>query len=281
VLGRVRSKGWVVASETCALDLVKARYVRDVEPGEIIFIDKNGLRSERYCAHARITPHHCIFEQVYFARPDSRVFGDTVHDVRLNLGAHLAREHPVEADVVISVPDSGNSAAIGYARESGIMYDRGLIRNHYVGRTFINPRQSDRITGVDVKLNPVKTVVKGRRVVVVDDSIIRGTTSRRRIKMLRNAGAREVHMRISCPPTRHPCFYGIDFPTTGELIAATHDLDEIRDELGLDSLGYLSVEGLLASVSGPPENYCTACWTGEYIVPVGKHLGRFSRKRRR
>jgi len=281
VLGRVRKNGWVVASETCALDLVKARYVREIEPGEILFIDGDGPRSERFCADAHVQPHHCIFEQVYFARPDSRVFGDVVHDVRLQLGANLAREHPVKADVVISVPDSGNSAAIGYARESGIPYDRGLIRNHYVGRTFINPRQSDRITAADVKLNPVRSVIRGKRVIVVDDSIVRGITSRGRIRMLRKAGAKEIHMRISCPPTRHPCYYGIDFPTTTELIAATHSVEEIRDELELDSLGYLSVEGLLASVSKPPEDYCTACWTGDYVTPVDKHLGRFSRKRKR
>jgi len=241
VLGRVRSKGWVVCSETCALDLVKARYIRDVAPGEIVFIDKKGLRSETFCVKRRVQPHHCIFEQVYFARPDSRVFGDVVHEVRLALGANLAKEHPVEADVVVSVPDSGNSGAIGYARASGIPYDRGFIRNHYVGRTFINPRQSDRITGADVKLNPVKSVIRGKRVVVVDDSIIRGTTSRGRIRMLRAAGAKEVHMRISCPPTRHACYYGIDFPTTTELIAANYTVEEIRDELELDSLGYLSV----------------------------------------
>lgn len=281
VLGRVGRHGWAVASETCALDLVKARYVREVEPGEIVFIDRRGLRSERFVPEGRIRPHGCIFEQVYFARPDSVVFGDTVHEVRVKLGANLAREHPVDADVVISVPDSGNSAAIGYARASGIPYDRGLIRNHYVGRTFINPRQSDRVTGVDVKLNPVRRVIRGRRVVVVDDSIIRGTTSRGRIRMLRRAGAKEIHMRVSCPPTRHPCFYGIDFPTTTELLAADRDLDAIRDFLELDSIGYLSVEGLLSSVSGPPENYCTACWTGDYIVPVDKHMGRYARKRKR
>ncbi|HUU43615.1 MAG TPA: amidophosphoribosyltransferase [Planctomycetota bacterium] len=281
VLGRVRKSGWVVASETCALDLVKARYVREIEPGEILFIDRNGLRSERFCAESRVRPHHCVFEQVYFARPDSVVFGDVVHDVRVALGRHLAREHPVEADVVISVPDSGNSAAIGYARESGIPYDRGLIRNHYVGRTFINPRQSDRVTGADVKLNPVRSVIRGKRVVIIDDSIIRGTTSRGRIRMLRRAGAREIHMRVSCPPTRHPCFYGIDFPTTTELIAATHTVEEIRDELDLDSLGYLSIDGMLDSVSGDPDHYCTACWSGKYIVPVERHLGRFSRRRKK
>lgn len=281
VLGRAGRNGWVVASETCALDLVKARYVREVAPGEIVFIDRRGLRSERFVPQSRIRPHYCIFEQVYFARPDSRVFGDTVHEVRVKLGENLAREHPVDADVVISVPDSGNSAAIGYARGSGIAVDVGFVRNHYVGRTFINPSQADRVTGVDVKLNAVKPIIRGKRVVVVDDSIIRGTTSRGRIRVLRRAGAKEIHMRVSCPPTRHPCYYGIDFPTTTELLAADRSLDDIRDFLELDSIGYLSVEGLLASVSGPPEHYCTACWTGDYIVPVDKHTGRYSRKRKR
>ena len=281
VLGRAGRKGWVIASETCALDLVKARYVREVAPGEMVFIDRRGLRSERFVPESRIRPHQCIFEQVYFARPDSRVFGDTVHEVRVKLGENLAREHPVDADVVISVPDSGNSAAIGYARASGVPYDLGFVRNHYVGRTFINPSQADRMTGVDVKLNVVKPIIRGKRVVVVDDSIIRGTTSRGRIRVLRRAGAKEIHMRVSCPPTRHPCYYGIDFPTTTELLAADRSLDDIRDFLELDSIGYLSVEGLLASVSGPPDHYCTACWTGDYIVPVDKHTGRYSRKRKR
>jgi amidophosphoribosyltransferase len=280
VLGKL-GHAWVVASETCALDLVKARYVRDVAPGEIVFIDGNGLAAESYVGEKRVRPHHCIFEQVYFARPDSVVFGDTVHEVRVRLGRRLAREHPVSADVVISVPDSGNSATIGYARESGIPEDRGFIRNHYVGRTFIQPQQADRITGVDVKLNVVKTVVKGRRVIVVDDSIIRGTTSRGRIRMLRKCGAKEIHLRISCPPTRFPCFYGIDFPTTTELLAADRDIEGIRKFLELDSVGYLSIEGLLSSVSGPKENYCTACWSGEYCVNVDRHLGRFKAKRKR
>ena len=280
VLGRIGRKGHVIASETCALDLVKARYVRDVEPGEMIFIDKNGLRSDFYVPKSQIQPHHCIFEQVYFARPDSRVFGDHVHQVRLRMGANLARENPVDADVVISVPDSGNSAAIGYARESGITYDRGFIRNHYVGRTFINPKQSARVTGVDVKLNAVTPVIKRKRVVVVDDSIIRGTTSLGRIRMLRDAGAKEVHIRISCPPTRHPCFYGIDFPTTTELLASGRTVEQIRKFLEVDSVGYLSVEGMLSSVSKSPDDYCTACWTGDYIVPVGTHQGRFQRGRK-
>jgi amidophosphoribosyltransferase len=281
VLGRIGKSAWVVASETCALDLVKARYVRDVECGEIVFIDKSGLTCEKYVAEKRVQPHHCLFEQVYFARPDSLVFGDTVHEVRVKLGRHLAQEHPVEADVVMAVPDSGNSAAIGYARESGIPYDQGFIRNHYVGRTFIQPHQSDRITGVDVKLNAVKTVVKGKRIVVVDDSIIRGNTSRSRIRMLRRTGAKEIHMRIACPPTKYPCFYGIDFPTTTELLAGQMDVEGIRKFLELDSLGYLSIDGLLSSVSGAPTDYCTACWSGDYIVPVDRHLGRFKGKRRK
>ena len=281
VLGRFGKKGWVVTSETCALDLVKAHYVREILPGEILFIDDRGVRSERFVPPARIRPHHCVFEQVYFSRPDSIVFADCVHEVRVRLGRTLARECPVDADVVISVPDSGNSAAIGYARESGIPYDRGLIRNHYVGRTFINPIPEDRVTGVDVKLNAVRSVVKGKRVIVVDDSIIRGTTSRGRVRMLRRAGAREIHMRVSCPPTRYPCFYGIDFPTPGELLASQRDLDQIRNFIELDSIGYLSLDGLLGSLTGPAGNYCTACWSGEYIVPIDKHQGRFRDRRRK
>jgi amidophosphoribosyltransferase len=281
VLGRVGSQGWAVASETCAFDLVKARYVRDVEPGEIVFIDKDGLHAGKYVGEDQIHPHHCIFELVYFSRPDSRVFGDTVHVARMRMGRELAREYPVEADVVVAVPDSGNDSALGYARESGIPLDHGFIRNHYVGRTFIQPEQSDRIQGVEVKLNVVKPVVKGKRVIVVDDSIIRGTTSRSRVQMLRAAGAKEVHLRISCPPTRHPCFYGIDFPTTAELLAFDKDMDEIRDFLELDSTGYLSMEGMLKSVSQPPDHYCTACWSGEYIVPIGRYAGRFGKRRKR
>jgi amidophosphoribosyltransferase len=280
-LGRVGEKGWALASETCAFDLVKARYVRDVRPGEIVFIDRRGLRSESFVPKEQCRPHHCIFEIIYFARPDSRVFGDCVHDVRVRLGRRLAQEHPAKADVVIAVPDSGNSAAQGFAQESRLPLDRGFIRNHYVGRTFITPQQEDRIEKVEVKLNVVRSAVRRKRVIVVDDSIIRGTTSKSRIRMLRRAGAREIHMRITCPPTRHPCFFGIDFPTRAELLASERDLRQIRDFLEVDSVGYLSKEGMLDSVSNPPDHYCTACWTGDYPCPIGNHTGRFRSGRRR
>jgi amidophosphoribosyltransferase len=267
VLGRL-DDAWVVASETSAFDLVGVEFIREVEPGEIVIIDDDGIRSEWITPKGSVTPAHCIFEQVYFARPDSFMFGDNVHAVRKRFGAQLAREHAVDADIVVSVPDSGNSAAMGYAEESGIPLERGFIRNHYVGRTFIKPGADSRAAGVQIKLNIVKDVVKDKRVVVIDDSIIRGNTSRARIKQLRDAGAKEVHFRISCPPTLSPCFYGIDFPTTTELIAANKTLDEIRDHLELDSIGYLSLEGMLSCVSQPETHYCTACWTGNYRVSI-------------
>lgn len=265
---------YVVASETCAFDLARVEYIRDIEPGEILHISDSGMMSEWIVPRGSVTPSFCIFEHVYFSRPDSCVNGDTVHLVRRKLGKQLAVEHPVQADVVIAIPDSGNSAAVGFAEESGIPYDRGFIRNHYVGRTFIQPSQDQRDLGVEIKLNVVKDVVRGKRVVVVDDSIIRGTTSKSRVRNLRDAGAREVHMRISCPPTISPCFYGIDFPTEKELIAATMDVDSIRKHLGLDSLGYLSVEGMLRATSKPADHFCTACFTKKYPVPVGNGLNK-------
>jgi len=258
----------VVASETCALRQVGAEYIRDVDPGEMIRISKWGMRSHRFVPEGQIRPQHCIFELIYFARPDSSVFGQNVHEVRKKLGAQLAREHPVEADVVIPVPDGGNSAAIGYAQESGIPLDRGFIRNHYIGRTFIQAEQGARASNVAIKLSPLAEVVKGKRVIVVDDSIVRGTTSRAKLAQLRAAGARELHMRVTCPPHCFPCYYGIDFQAEGELIAARHSVDEIRDFLKLDSLGYLSVDGMLDCVRPPRENYCTACFTGKYAIPV-------------
>ena len=255
------------ASESCAFDLLEADVVRELELGEVV-VAREG-RIESYYLPTSTAPARCLFEQVYFARPDSRVFGDSVSDARLKMGAALAREAPAEADIVVAVPDSGLFAALGYARESSMPLEFGLIRNHYVGRTFIEPKQSIRHFGVKIKLNPVRELIDGRRVVLVDDSIVRGTTSPKIVKMLRDAGAAEVHMRISCPPTAWPCHYGIDMPTREELIAANHSVEEIRAFTNADSLAYLSLEGLMASVSGPPESYCTACWTGEYRVEIG------------
>jgi amidophosphoribosyltransferase len=270
-LGR-HGEGWVVASETCAFDLVGADYVRDVDPGELVRLEGGGLRSRRVFPR-EVSLHHCIFEHIYFSRPDSRVFGSGVDAVRRRIGHHLACEHPAEADVVIAVPDSSNSIALGYSEESGIRFELGLIRNHYVGRTFIQPQPSGRDSSVRIKFNPVRDALKGRRVVVVDDSIVRGTTSRKLVRMLRRAGAREVHFRVGSPPVTHPCFYGIDTPRRRELIGALRSVDEIRDHLGVDSLGYLSLEGLL-SCESDPARFCRACFTGEYPVPVDPGSGK-------
>ena len=255
---------FVFASETCALDLIGASYVRDVEPGELVVIGPQGLRSIMPFAAAKLS--HCIFEHVYFARPDSYVFGESVNDVRTNLGRLLAQEAPVDADVVVPVPDSGVCAALGYAEALGVPLRMGLIRNHYIGRTFIQPAQAIRDFNVKVKLTPVRSILEGKRVVLVDDSIVRGTTSRKIVKMVRSAGAREVHMRISCPPTVSPCYYGIDTPRRSELIAATHTVDEIEKYLQADSLSYLSLEGLLKAVRQGANRYCTSCYTAEYPV---------------
>jgi amidophosphoribosyltransferase len=255
---------WVICSETCALDLIGATYVRDVEAGEVVIASAAGLKSIKPFAPA--PQSQCVFEHVYFARPDSYVFGESVNEVRTQLGRTLARETPVDADVIVPIPDSGVCAAIGYAEASGIPMRMGLIRNHYVGRTFIEPQQSIRHFGVRVKLNPVRSILEGRRVVLVDDSIVRGTTSRKIVRMVRNAGAREVHMRISCPPTISPCFYGVDTPRRSELIAATHTLDEIRKYLDADSVSYLSLDGLTSAVRGGRSKYCTSCYTGVYPV---------------
>jgi amidophosphoribosyltransferase len=274
-LGELKG-AYAVASETCALRQVGARFVRDIEPGEMVRITDGDLESYRFAPRSEIQPRHCIFELIYFARPDSMVFGQNVHEVRKKLGAELAREHPVEADVVVPIPDGGNSAAVGYSRESGIPLDYGFIRNHYVGRTFIQASQAQRSIGVAIKLSPVEEVVRGRRVIVVDDSIVRGTTSRAKIAQLRDAGAREIHMRVTCPPHCHPCYYGIDFQAKRELIAARNPLEEIRRFLKLDSLGYLSVDGMLSCVKPPKENYCAACFTGDYAVPPCAEDGKFS-----
>jgi amidophosphoribosyltransferase len=255
---------YIVCSETCALDLIDAEWVRDIEPGEMLVIGPDGPASFHPFLPAPAA--HCIFEHVYFARPDSYVFGKSVNEVRTELGRLLAREAPADADVVVPIPDSGLCAATGFAEVSGLSLRMGLIRNHYVGRTFIEPHQSIRHFGVRVKLNPVKSILQGRRVVLVDDSIVRGTTSRKIVKMVRAAGASEVHMRISCPPTMSPCFYGVDTPRRSELIAATHSVEEIRRHVGADSLSYLSLEGLLAAVGSERSSYCTSCYTGSYPV---------------
>ena len=262
-LGRL-GDAYVVCSETCAMDLIGATYVRDVEPGEILIITESGVRSVKPFAPAHVS--QCVFEHVYFSRPDSYVFGRSVNEVRTNLGRILAREQYVPADVVVPVPDSGVCAAMGYADEARIPLRMGLIRNHYVGRTFIQPQSAIRHFGVKVKLNPVKSILDGKRVILVDDSIVRGTTSRKIVKMVRAAGATEVHVRISCPPTISPCFYGVDTPRRSELIAATHTLEEITTYLDADSVGYLSLDGLLSAVGSERESYCTSCYTGHYPV---------------
>ncbi len=258
----------VVASEPTAFDLIGAEFVRDVEPGEMLVIDQSGLRSVRLPHKAE--PHMCVFEYVYFARPDSRLGGRSVYEVRKALGERLAMEHPADGDVVIPVPDSGVPAAIGYAAARKIPFEMGLIRSHYVGRTFIEPQQSIRHFGVRLKLNPVESILRGKRVIVLDDSIVRGTTSRKIVKMVRDAGAREVHLRISSPPTQWPCYYGIDTPTRSELIASSHSVEEIARYVTADSLVYLSLEGMLAAVSGrenDPRGYCHACFSGQYAIP--------------
>jgi amidophosphoribosyltransferase len=262
-LGRL-GDAWVVCSETCAMDLIGATYERDVAPGEILIISAEGVRSIKPFPPARLA--HCIFEHVYFARPDSYVFGRSVNEVRTELGRVLAREQPVDADVVVPVPDSGVCAAMGFHEASGVPLRMGLIRNHYVGRTFIQPQQSIRHFGVKVKLNPVRSILNGKRVILVDDSIVRGTTSRKIVRMVRAAGAKEVHVRISCPPTISPCFYGVDTPRKAELIGATHTLEEIREFLEADSVAYLSLEGMLSAVKSEKSSYCTSCYTGVYPV---------------
>jgi amidophosphoribosyltransferase len=264
---------WVFASETCAFDLIDAEYVRDVEPGEVVVIDRNDRENIRSLTpFAQVErPSFCIFEHVYFARPDSMVFGRSVNKSRHTMGKQLAREHPANADIVVPVPDSGVAAAIGYAAESGLKFRFGLVRNHYIGRTFIEPKQSIRHFGVKVKLNPIEDLIAGRRVVLIDDSIVRGTTSKKIVNMVRQAGATEVHVRISCPPTVAPCFYGVDTPTRDQLIGANMTVDEIREFIGADSLGYLSLDGLLASCGDPRDTtFCTACYTNRYPTTIAE-----------
>ncbi len=268
VIGKL-DHGWVVASESAALDIVGASFVREMEPGEFIAIDQNGLRSHRW---APAEPKGCIFEYVYLARPDTVIAGRNVHATRLALGEQLAKEHPVEADLVIPVPESGTPAAVGYARASGIPYGAGLVKNSYVGRTFIQPSQTIRQLGIRLKLNPLREIIEGKRIVVVDDSIVRGNTQRALVRMLREAGALEIHVRISSPPVKWPCYYGIDFASRAELVAAGLEVEEIRRSIGADSLGYVSLEGLVAATTIAEENLCTACFTGEYPIQIPTDL---------
>lgn len=261
VLGR-QGDAWCVASETCAFDLIDAEYVREVEPGEMVIIDAAGLHSSKPFEPKQRSV--CTFEHVYFSRPDSIIYGKSVNESRHKMGKRLAIEHPVEADIVVPVPDSGNAAAIGYARESGINYRQAIIRNHYVGRTFIEPSQSIRSFGVRLKLNPIKDLINGRRVILVDDSIVRGTTSKKIVEMVREAGASEVHMRISCPPTTHSCYYGVDTPHRQDLIASRMTNEEVCEYIGADSLGHLSLDGMLEAIGIDPASTCNACWSGKY-----------------
>ena len=260
-LGRL-GDSWLAASETCAFDLLNAQYVREIEPGEMVRISRSGIESIHFAPEKPL--QQCIFEHVYFARPDSIIFGRSVNESRETLGRTLAKEHPANADIVVPVPDSGVPAAVGYALESGIPFRMGLIRNHYIGRTFIEPSQAIRNFGVKLKLNPIRSLIEGQRVVLVDDSIVRGTTSRKIVRMVREAGAREVHMRISCPPTISPCYYGVDTPTREELIASSSTPEEICKFIGADSLGYISLAGLRQAVTDTQGHYCTSCYTGVY-----------------
>jgi amidophosphoribosyltransferase len=264
VIGRLE-RGWVVASETAALDIVGASYVREVEPGELVIIDEDGLRSRRF---AEPTPKGCVFEYVYLARPDTTISGRVVHEARVEMGRALAREHPVDADLVMPTPESGTPAAIGYAQESGIPYGQGLVKNSYVGRTFIAPSQTIRQLGIRLKLNPLKDVIRGKRLIVVDDSIVRGNTQRALVRMLREAGAAEVHVRISSPPVRWPCFYGIDFATRAELIATGLGVEEVCNSIGADTLGYISEAGMIEATNQPEDRLCTACFTGTYPIAL-------------
>ncbi len=272
VLGRLE-RGWVVASETAALDIVGASFIREVEPGELIAIDEDGLRTQRFAEADR---KGCVFEYVYLARPDTTINGQVVHEARVEMGRTLAREHPIDADLVMPTPESGTPAAIGYAQESGIPYGQGLVKNAYVGRTFIAPSQTIRQLGIRLKLNPLKDVIKGKRLIVVDDSIVRGNTQRALVRMLREAGAAEVHVRISSPPVRWPCFYGIDFATRAELIATGIGVEEVCNSIGADSLGYISEEGMIAATNQERERLCTACFSGEYPLelPSSDRLGK-------
>ena len=277
VLGRTHDGFDCVASESVALDALGASLVREVEPGEIITLSDEGVRSRRFAE--QVTPAHCMFEHVYFANPSSRLFGDTVQLVRERLGEALAAEAPVEADCVIPMPDSGRSAALGYARASGLPYREGIVPNRYVGRTFIQPTQAQRNAAVQLKLNVVDEIVRDKRIIVVDDSIVRGTTTRGKMTQLRRAEAREIHFRVSCPPIRHPCYFGIDFPDPSQLIANNRSVEEIAEYLGVDSLHFLSQEGMLSCVKRPAEHYCTACWSGRYRIDIENPIGKLDLER--
>jgi amidophosphoribosyltransferase len=279
-LGRMPTGSWVLASETCAFDLIEAEFVRDVRPGEIVIIDENGLRSLDAFPEQK-TRAFCIFEYVYFARPDSTIAGRNVYKVRVEMGRELAREHPIQADIVVPVPDSGNCAALGYSLESGIPYEMAFVRNHYVGRSFLQPTQGIRDLAVKVKLNLIKDLVTGKRVIIVDDSIVRGTTSRARVMTLKDAGAKEVHVLVSCPPHKNPCVYGIDFPDRNKLLAVKNTLEEIRNYLKADSLGYLSQAGMVRATGLPESSFCMACYDGKYPVPFDEQLDKEIMERRR
>ena len=266
-IGKTADGQWCVASETCAFDAIGATYVREIEPGEIVRIDDSGLSSRTFEPPA-VETAHCVFEHVYFSNPASKVFGQTVHTVREKLGRQLAREAPADADYVMPMPDSGRSAALGFAKESKIPFEEGIVPNRFVGRTFILPHQGQRDRAVAMKLNIIPDVVAGKRIILVEDSVVRGTTTRSKMRAIRAAGAREIHLRVSCPPIRHPCFYGIDFPTSTELIAHNRTVEEIAKFLEVDSLAYLSLDGMLGCVKGAPADYCTACWSGRYKIPI-------------
>src|SRR5688572_27342502 len=278
VLGRTADGHWCVASETCAFDAIGATYEREIEPGEIIRIDDYGVHSRRFDEPAPQRAH-CVFEHVYFANPASKIFGQTVHIVRQALGKQLALEAPVEADYVMPMPDSGRSAALGFARESKVPFEEGIVPNRFVGRTFILPQQLQRDRAVAMKLNIIPDVVAGKRIILVEDSVVRGTTTRSKMRALRHAGAKEIHLRVSCPPIRHPCFYGIDFPTSEELIAHNRSVEQVREFLEVDSLAYLSLDGMLACEKGERRDYCTACWSGEYKIPIDHPQSKFSFER--
>ncbi len=278
-IGQTPEGYYCAASESCAFDAIGAKFIREVEPGEIVTLNKNGMHSRFFVTPGTVTPAHCIFEHVYFSKQNSNIFGQNVHMFRKRLGNQLAKEHPADADIVIPIPDSGTSSALGFAEESGIQFDMGFVRSHYVGRTFISPSQSLRELQVNLKLAVIKDAVKDKRVVVVDDSVVRGTTTRGKVRALREAGAKEIHMRVSCPPIRYPCFYGVDFPTKEELVANNKTMEEITEFLDVDSLGYISIEGMLSCADKPGDHYCTACWSGKYCISVDVKMNKYTMER--